>query len=55
MFAGAVDEIALAKLVHKFDFRLPNGAKVNELDVSESSGLSIHKKCPLLVVATSHA
>ncbi|XP_042040162.1 cytochrome P450 71A6-like isoform X1 [Salvia splendens] len=53
-FAVAVDELALAKLVHKFNFRLPNGAKMEELNVSESNGITIHKKCPLLVVATSH-
>ncbi|XP_047983777.1 cytochrome P450 71A6-like [Salvia hispanica] len=51
-FAVAVDELALAKLVHKFDFRLPNGLKMKELDASESSGATIHKKCPLIVVAT---
>ncbi|XP_042038124.1 cytochrome P450 71A6-like [Salvia splendens] len=51
-FAVAVDELALAKLVHKFDFRLPNGPKMKELDVSESSGITTQKKCPLLVVAT---
>ncbi|XP_047944423.1 cytochrome P450 71A6-like [Salvia hispanica] len=52
-FSVAVDELALAKLVHKFDFRLPNGEKMKELDVSESSGITIHKKCPLFVVVTS--
>ncbi|KAL1568298.1 unspecific monooxygenase [Salvia divinorum] len=53
-FAVAMDELALAKLVHKFDFRLPNGAKMKELDVTESNGITIHKKCPLLVVATPY-
>ncbi|KAG6419558.1 hypothetical protein SASPL_121780 [Salvia splendens] len=53
-FAVAVDELALAKLVHKFDFRLPNRPKMKELDVSESSGSTIHKKCPLIVVAAPH-
>ncbi|KAG6384741.1 hypothetical protein SASPL_153564 [Salvia splendens] len=53
-FAMAVDELTLAKLVQKFDFGLPNGAKMKELDVSESSGVIIHKKFPLFVVATSH-
>ncbi|KAG6408322.1 hypothetical protein SASPL_131327 [Salvia splendens] len=53
-FAMVVDELTLAKLVHKFDFGLPNGAKMKELDVSESSGVIIHKKCHLFVVATSH-
>lgn len=54
-FAVAVDELTLAKLVHKFDFGLPNGGKVEELDMAESSGLAIHRKNPLLVVATPHA
>ncbi|KAH6809411.1 hypothetical protein C2S51_027194 [Perilla frutescens var. frutescens] len=54
-FAVAVDELALAKMVHSFDFGLPNGARVEELDMSEVNGLSVHKKNPLLVVATPHA
>ncbi|KAL1568301.1 unspecific monooxygenase [Salvia divinorum] len=54
-FAMAVDELALAKLVHKFDFGLPNGAKMEELHVSESNGITIHRKGPLLVVVTPHA
>ena len=53
-FAVAVDELALAKLVHKFDFGLPNGVNMKELDMSESRGMATHKKCPLLVVATTH-
>ncbi|KAL1568294.1 unspecific monooxygenase [Salvia divinorum] len=54
-FAIAVHELALAKLVHKFDFKLPNGAKMEELDVSEYSGLTMHKKFPLLVIVTPYA
>ena len=49
------DELALAKLVHKFNFGLPNGAKIEELDVNESNGVTIHRKGHLLVVATPHA
>lgn len=48
-FAATVNELALAKLVHEFDFALPDGA---DLDVSEVAGLTIHRKFPLLVVAT---
>ncbi|XP_058192233.1 cytochrome P450 71A6-like [Rhododendron vialii] len=33
----------------KFDFALPNGV---ELDVSEGGGMTVHKKFPLLLVAT---
>ncbi|KAG6384752.1 hypothetical protein SASPL_153570 [Salvia splendens] len=45
-FAVAVDELALAKLVHKFDFGLPNGVNMEELDMNESRGMTTHKKCP---------
>ncbi|KAG6384753.1 hypothetical protein SASPL_153571 [Salvia splendens] len=51
-FATTVYELALAKLVYNFDFELPNGVKIEELDVSESSGLTMHKKFPLLVVVS---
>ncbi|XP_047944051.1 cytochrome P450 71A6-like [Salvia hispanica] len=53
-FAMTVYELALAKLVLNFDFELPNGAKMEQLDVSESSGLTMHKKFPLLVVVSPH-
>ncbi|XP_058193833.1 cytochrome P450 736A117-like [Rhododendron vialii] len=48
-FAVAIDELAVANLVHKFDFALPAGV---ELDVSEAAGITVHKKFPLLLVAT---
>ncbi|XP_058185278.1 cytochrome P450 736A117-like [Rhododendron vialii] len=48
-FAVAVNELAVANLVHKFDFALPDGV---ELDVSEVAGTTVHKKFPLLLVAT---
>ncbi|KAI8543451.1 hypothetical protein RHMOL_Rhmol08G0219200 [Rhododendron molle] len=48
-FAAVVDELAVANLVHKFDFALPDGM---ELDVSEAVGIVVHKKFPLLLVAT---
>ncbi|XP_047952711.1 cytochrome P450 71A6-like [Salvia hispanica] len=53
-FATTVYELALAKLVLNFNFELPNGAKIEQLDVSESSGLTMHKKFPLLVVVSPH-
>ncbi|XP_058193826.1 cytochrome P450 736A117-like [Rhododendron vialii] len=48
-FAAVVDELAIANLVHKFDFALPDGV---ELDVSEAAAITVHKKFPLLLVAT---
>ncbi|XP_043688633.1 cytochrome P450 736A117-like [Telopea speciosissima] len=53
-FAIAVVEVALANLLHKFDWALPNGANGEALDLTESPGLSIHLKAPLLAVATPH-
>ncbi|KAL2490856.1 Cytochrome [Abeliophyllum distichum] len=50
-FAMAVNEFALAKMMLNFDFALPIG--VNEWDMSEAVGSTVHKKDPLLVVATS--
>ncbi|XP_058193838.1 cytochrome P450 736A117-like isoform X1 [Rhododendron vialii] len=48
-FAAVVNELAVANLVHKFDFALPDGV---ELDESEVFGLAVHKKLPLLLFAT---
>ncbi|KAL7191865.1 hypothetical protein ACSBR2_023861 [Camellia fascicularis] len=51
-FAMAVDELALANLVYKFDFAVPNGARGEDLDVSEAIGLTVHKRSPILAVVT---
>ncbi|KAL0356356.1 UNVERIFIED_CONTAM: cytochrome [Sesamum radiatum] len=53
-FAVAVNELALAKLVHKFEFALPDGGREEDLDMTESYGITVHRKHPLLVVATPH-
>ncbi|KAL3642303.1 hypothetical protein CASFOL_013118 [Castilleja foliolosa] len=52
-FAMAVNELGLAKLVHHFDFALPNGERKEDLDMSETCGMTVHKKLPLLVVTTT--
>ncbi|KAH0688523.1 hypothetical protein KY284_019076 [Solanum tuberosum] len=46
-FAIVVIELALARLVHKFNFSLPE-----ELDMTEASGVTIRRKSPLLAVPT---
>ncbi|XP_059306738.1 cytochrome P450 71A4-like [Lycium ferocissimum] len=51
-FAIAVIELALAKLVHKFNFALPEGLKPEDLDMTESIGMTTRRKSPWLVVAT---
>ncbi|XP_042037800.1 cytochrome P450 71A6-like [Salvia splendens] len=49
-FAMSVNELAIAKLVHKFNFGLANGGRGEDLDMSETIGIAVHKKLPLLVV-----
>ncbi|KAM0012570.1 putative cytochrome P450 [Helianthus debilis subsp. tardiflorus] len=48
-FAMVVNELLLANLVYKFDLALV-GEK--GLDMSETNGITVHKKCPILVSAT---
>ncbi|KAL6130746.1 hypothetical protein ACLB2K_069125 [Fragaria x ananassa] len=54
-FAMAVNEIALANLVHKFDWSLPDGVKPRDLDMTESCGLTKRRKYPLKAIAVSHS
>ncbi|PSS07727.1 Cytochrome P450 71A8 like [Actinidia chinensis var. chinensis] len=51
-FAMAVNELVLANLLHKFDWALPGGAKAEDLDITECPGVAIHRRIPLLAVAT---
>nr|XP_011464854.1 PREDICTED: cytochrome P450 71A1-like [Fragaria vesca subsp. vesca] len=51
-FAMAVQEIALANLIHKFDWVLPYGARGEDLDMTEESNSStIHRKYLLKAMA----
>ncbi|KAF3645892.1 Cytochrome P450 71A6 [Capsicum annuum] len=52
VFAIMVNELALANLVHKFNFALPKGIKGEDLDMTECNGLAVRRKLPLLAVAT---
>nr|XP_009608154.1 cytochrome P450 71A4-like [Nicotiana tomentosiformis]XP_016465770.1 PREDICTED: cytochrome P450 71A4-like [Nicotiana tabacum] len=51
-FAIAGIELALAKLVHKFNFALPEGLREEDLDMTENTSLTVRRKSPLLAVAT---
>ncbi|KAM0035150.1 putative cytochrome P450 [Helianthus debilis subsp. tardiflorus] len=51
-FAIVVNELAIANLVYKYDFALPEEVKGEELDMTEITGLILRRKSPLLVVAT---
>lgn len=54
-FAMVTNELALANLLHKFDWELPNGMKGEYLDMTETTGLTIHKKEHLLAVAIPYS
>ncbi|XVF11657.1 hypothetical protein REPUB_Repub08aG0046000 [Reevesia pubescens] len=51
-FAVAMNEIVLANLVHKFDWSLPSGTTGEDLDMTETTGITSHRKVPILAVAT---
>lgn len=51
-FAIAAAEIVLANLVQKFDWSLPEGMTVEDIDMTESASPNIRRKFPLLAVAT---
>ena len=49
-FATANSELVIANLVHRFNWSLPGGATGESLDMTESPGVTVHKKYPLVVV-----
>ncbi|KAJ4968470.1 hypothetical protein NE237_015171 [Protea cynaroides] len=53
-FANSLIGLALASLLHKFDWALPNGENGEALDLTEVLGISSNLKSPLLAVATPH-
>ncbi|PHU16509.1 Cytochrome 71A2 [Capsicum chinense] len=51
-FTLAVSELALANLLLNFNFELVDKPKAKDLDIVESTGVAVHKKYPLIVLAT---
>ncbi|KAK9113591.1 hypothetical protein Syun_020388 [Stephania yunnanensis] len=51
-FAMGVVEVALANLLYHFDWEVPGG---EELEMSEGSGLTAHRRDHLILLATPHA
>lgn len=54
-YSMASIELLLANLVAKFDWRLPDGVKGEDVDMRESPGITAHKVIPLRAVATEIA
>jgi cytochrome P450 len=52
LFAKATNELLLANLLNRFDWRLPDGEKPDDLDMTEATGLTKHREVPLLAVAS---
>jgi len=50
-FAILIIELALANLLHRFDWELSHGIRRQDLDMEEAIGLTVHKKVPLFLVA----
>ncbi|KAL8225948.1 hypothetical protein R6Q57_018505 [Mikania cordata] len=48
-FSVAIIELALANIVYKFNFELPNGMRNEDLDMREAYGVTVHRNSPLLV------
>ncbi|XVF54583.1 hypothetical protein PTKIN_Ptkin05aG0192900 [Pterospermum kingtungense] len=55
LFGMKLIELFLAKLVHKFDWSFPGGAKLEDLDTNETSGITTHRKYPLIAIASPYS
>ncbi|KAL4556206.1 hypothetical protein LXL04_038850 [Taraxacum kok-saghyz] len=54
LFGVANVEFVLASLLYSFDWELPNGMKVADLDMMETFGASIRRKTSLQLIATPY-
>ncbi|KAL8041865.1 hypothetical protein ABFX02_09G011900 [Erythranthe guttata] len=52
-FSMPLVELALANLLFRFDWKLPEGMSAEDVDMEEAVGITMHKKIPLLLVASS--
>ncbi|XP_031250785.1 cytochrome P450 71A1-like [Pistacia vera] len=53
-FGTATVELALAQLLHSFDWELPPGIDAKDLDMTEVFGITMHRIAHLVVVAKPH-
>ncbi|CAH2064882.1 unnamed protein product [Thlaspi arvense] len=52
-FAAALNEVVLANLVHRFDWRFPVESTKDQTGVAESTEITIHRMFPLYAIASS--
>jgi cytochrome P450 len=55
LFGVTAVEFMIANLLYWFDWRLPDGATQEELDMSEICGMTAYKKTPLLLVPSLYS
>ncbi|KAL4634203.1 hypothetical protein ACB092_04G182400 [Castanea dentata] len=53
-FGTASIELALAQLLHSFDWEFPPGVTAKDLDMTEAFGITMHRIANLIVIAKSH-
>jgi len=53
-FGTASIELALAQLLHSFDWELPPGITAKDLDMTEVFGITMHRIADLIVIAKPH-
>ncbi|KAB2044454.1 hypothetical protein ERO13_D01G074800v2 [Gossypium hirsutum] len=53
-YGMAVVELSLAKLLSHFDWKLPNGMKNEDLDMTEAFGASVGRRSELYLIPTPH-
>lgn len=51
-FAIMLIELALANLLHSFEWRVPRGIRAEDIDMNEAMGITMHKKTPLCLFAS---
>ncbi|KAL6177548.1 hypothetical protein ACLB2K_049074 [Fragaria x ananassa] len=51
-FAVQLVELTLANLLYRFNWELPRGMRIEDLNMEEAAGLIVHKKVPLCLSAT---
>ncbi|XP_078160766.1 cytochrome P450 71A26-like [Carex rostrata] len=53
LFGTATAELALANLIHRFDWELPSGMTREEFNMGDSPGFSVHRKDDLQLVVNN--